>query len=134
MDRGSTGLGEGAKPPVLTRVPRPARGWSRAPHHRRRRALALVLLGLVLLVCALLVAGGGTDARTHAVAVRSPGGFFGQIQTLAGSGPASVGSAENAGIDRTLAYTPYVRLAGAQHRELALTFDDGPGPYTPEIT
>ncbi|MBV8430590.1 MAG: polysaccharide deacetylase family protein, partial [Solirubrobacterales bacterium] len=36
-------------------------------------------------------------------------------------------------IDRTLAYTPYVRLAGSQHREIALTFDDGPGPYTPEI-
>ena len=41
--------------------------------------------------------------------------------------------AENAAIDRTMAYTPYVRIAGAQHREIALTFDDGPGPYTPEI-
>ena len=36
-------------------------------------------------------------------------------------------------IDRTLAYTPYVRIAGAQHREIALTFDDGPGPYTPQV-
>jgi peptidoglycan/xylan/chitin deacetylase (PgdA/CDA1 family) len=42
-------------------------------------------------------------------------------------------AAENAAIDRTLAYTPYVRIAGAQHREIALTFDDGPGPYTPQI-
>jgi chitin deacetylase len=32
-----------------------------------------------------------------------------------------------------MAYTPYVRIAGRQHREIALTFDDGPGPYTPEI-
>jgi peptidoglycan/xylan/chitin deacetylase (PgdA/CDA1 family) len=26
-----------------------------------------------------------------------------------------------------------VRIAGSQHREVALTFDDGPGPYTPEV-
>jgi peptidoglycan/xylan/chitin deacetylase (PgdA/CDA1 family) len=26
-----------------------------------------------------------------------------------------------------------VRIAGSQHREIALTFDDGPGPYTPQI-
>jgi chitin deacetylase len=42
-------------------------------------------------------------------------------------------AAENAAIDRTLAYTPWVRIAGGQHREIALTFDDGPGPYTPNI-
>ena len=41
--------------------------------------------------------------------------------------------AENAAINRTLAYTPYVRIAGSQHREIALTFDDGPGPYTPQV-
>ena len=42
-------------------------------------------------------------------------------------------AAENAAIDRTLAYTPYVQYAGAQHREIALTFDDGPGPFTPQV-
>ena len=26
-----------------------------------------------------------------------------------------------------------MRIAGSQHREIALTFDDGPGPYTPQI-
>ena len=31
---------------------------------------------------------------------------------------------------RRSSYTPAVRMAGTQHRELALTFDDGPGPYT----
>ncbi len=45
----------------------------------------------------------------------------------------SSGGGPEAAIDRTLSYTPYVRLAGDQHRELALTFDDGPGPYTPAI-
>ena len=41
--------------------------------------------------------------------------------------------AENRAINRTLSYTPAVITAGAQHREVALTFDDGPGPYTPQF-
>lgn len=36
-------------------------------------------------------------------------------------------------IERTRRRVPIVRMAGAQHREIALTFDDGPGPYTPLI-
>lgn len=66
-----------------------------------------------------------------------PPGFFGRIRTLAGSGPGSFTAhekrVENDAINRTLAVTPYVRVAGAQHKEMALTFDDGPGPYTPQI-
>lgn len=65
------------------------------------------------------------------------GGFFATIRELAGGSAASLTArearAENAAINRTLAYTPYVRIAGAQHREIALTFDDGPGPYTPQV-
>lgn len=26
-----------------------------------------------------------------------------------------------------------MHVAGTQHREIALTFDDGPGPYTPRV-
>jgi peptidoglycan-N-acetylglucosamine deacetylase len=33
-------------------------------------------------------------------------------------------------VDRVLRATPYVSVAGRRHREIALTFDDGPGPYT----
>jgi peptidoglycan/xylan/chitin deacetylase (PgdA/CDA1 family) len=32
-----------------------------------------------------------------------------------------------------LTYTPFVKKAGGQKREIALTFDDGPGPYTPQV-
>src|SRR3954447_12647563 len=32
-----------------------------------------------------------------------------------------------------LARLPYVAVAGKRKREVALTFDDGPGPYTPEV-
>jgi peptidoglycan/xylan/chitin deacetylase (PgdA/CDA1 family) len=64
-------------------------------------------------------------------------GYAGGIKTFADGGPesfsASEQAAESAAIKRTLGYTPYVRIAGSQHREVALTFDDGPGPYTPAI-
>jgi peptidoglycan/xylan/chitin deacetylase (PgdA/CDA1 family) len=64
-------------------------------------------------------------------------GLFGRIQTLSGTGPKSFAgietAAENAAIDRTLAYTPGILVAGSQHREVALTFDDGPGPYTQQL-
>ena len=109
-----------------------------APHHRRRRAIAIVaLIAIALLVTFLIVlpAGGGTVARRTASEPR--GGFFAVVRELAGDGAGSLTArearAENAAINRTLAYTPYVRIAGAQHREIALTFDDGPGPYTPQV-
>jgi peptidoglycan/xylan/chitin deacetylase (PgdA/CDA1 family) len=77
--------------------------------------------------------GGATSQPTSS----GPGSFFARVQTLAGGGSGSFAgnelAAENAAIDRTLAYTPLVQMAGSQHREVALTFDDGPGPYTPQV-
>ncbi|MBV9685077.1 MAG: polysaccharide deacetylase family protein [Solirubrobacterales bacterium] len=32
-----------------------------------------------------------------------------------------------------LSYTSYVRVGTARRRDVALTFDDGPGPYTPKV-
>jgi peptidoglycan/xylan/chitin deacetylase (PgdA/CDA1 family) len=109
-----------------------------APHHRRRRALAIVsLIGLAVFGLALVVLGGGGGVAARSPAASARSGFFGQVRALAGTGAGSLAArervAENAAINRTLVYTPWVRIAGAQHREIALTFDDGPGPYTPEI-
>jgi peptidoglycan/xylan/chitin deacetylase (PgdA/CDA1 family) len=106
-----------------------------APHHRRRRVIAIIALIAIGLLAAVLLAGGGaTGQRT---ATESRGGFFAVIRKLALGGAGSLtdreARLENAAIDRTLAYTPYVRIAGRQNREIALTFDDGPGPYTPQI-
>jgi peptidoglycan/xylan/chitin deacetylase (PgdA/CDA1 family) len=107
------------------------------PHHRRRRFVALlVLVGLVVLIGVMLGSGGSsaTVVRTSAQAKPS---YFTRLEILAGTGNGSFlgaeKAAENAAIDKTLSYTPYVQVAGAQHRELALTFDDGPGPYTPQF-
>ncbi len=119
------------------RVPYGARPGRRsvAAHHRRRRAFAgVALLALILIAIVSMQGGGGGPARPAAYAVQ---GFFGRINALGGVGPDSFTSVERVersdAIDRTLAYTPYIRVAGSQHRELALTFDDGPGPYTPAI-
>jgi peptidoglycan-N-acetylglucosamine deacetylase len=111
------------------------RRLSTAPHHRRRRAVAVLSMGCVVVAAialGLLLLGGRNRASRQARAGssshrRAPVG----LEAL--SPAAHEAAAENAAIDRTLAYTPYVRIAGAQHREIALTFDDGPGPYTPAI-
>jgi len=112
------------------------RKLSMAPHHRRRRAIALLSLAgtvIVAVVVVLVLAGGGA----HRAADVAHGGSSAKARSLvraASLSPAArQAEAENTAINRTLAYTPFVRIAGAQHREIALTFDDGPGPYTPEI-
>jgi peptidoglycan-N-acetylglucosamine deacetylase len=136
MER-SAGFSNPPGEPAIFQPARQARRRSMAPHHRRRRWLAAItLIALALMAILFLAAGGG---RVHAPSAASPArdGFFDRIRELAASAAGSLAAreiaAENAAINRTLAYTPYVRIAGSQHREIALTFDDGPGPYTPQI-
>jgi peptidoglycan-N-acetylglucosamine deacetylase len=108
------------------------------PHHRRRRLVALLVLAVLVLLIGIALGSGGssTPPVAHASAHVSTG-YFARIETLAGTGTGSFiaaeKTAENNAINKTLAYTPYIRIAGAQHKELALTFDDGPGPYTPQF-
>jgi peptidoglycan/xylan/chitin deacetylase (PgdA/CDA1 family) len=136
MDDGSSALRHKTRLPPLAGPPRGAGRGPVLPHHRRRRLMALGLLAACALIVGAVVGAGGGTAKVHRVA-QAPTGYFNRIHTLAGNGSGSLAaaeeSAENAAIDRTLAYTPYVRIAGSQHREIALTFDDGPGPYTPQI-
>jgi peptidoglycan/xylan/chitin deacetylase (PgdA/CDA1 family) len=40
---------------------------------------------------------------------------------------------QTAAVSSVLAYTPFVKLGSGRVREVALTFDDGPGPYTPQV-
>jgi peptidoglycan-N-acetylglucosamine deacetylase len=108
---------------------------------RRRRAGALAAIALlaVMSLVAGIAVGSSDGSRTAppARASQAPTGFFARIHALAGNGRGSFEArelaAENAAINRTLAYTPYVRIAGSEKREIALTFDDGPGPYTPGV-
>ncbi len=101
---------------------------SRGARFRRRRLVAALVFALVViaLVVALVGAhhGGVSSASTRARAAH------------ASSPPEPALDAAERGqkaIDSTLAYTPFVRAGGSGAREIALTFDDGPGPYTPEV-
>jgi peptidoglycan/xylan/chitin deacetylase (PgdA/CDA1 family) len=50
---------------------------------------------------------------------------------VAPAGPAKASEADqNKVVPAVLAYTPFVREGGGHGRDIALTFDDGPGPYT----
>lgn len=40
---------------------------------------------------------------------------------------------ENRAVGDVLSYTPFISRGSSRKREIALTFDDGPGPYTDEI-
>jgi peptidoglycan/xylan/chitin deacetylase (PgdA/CDA1 family) len=107
------------------------------PRHQRRRLTALALVAAIALVIGVAAGAHGNSTGHQRTARAIANGYFGRIRILAGTGPGSLAadqkSLESAAIDKTLAYTPYVRIAGSQHRELALTFDDGPGPYTPTV-
>ena len=108
-----------------------------APHHRRRRAAALAVLAALALIVGVIAGASSGGGSAHVAKVAGTSGYLRRISTLAGNGAGSFAvaqrAAENAAITHTLSYTPYVRVAGTQHKEIALTFDDGPGPYTPQI-
>lgn len=116
----------------------PSRPTQTQLRHRRRRAGALaVLAGLALLLG--LIAGAGDDGsatpdiRSEATKI----GWYGNLRMLAGNGRRSLDfeqrAQESRAIDRTLARTPFVRKGGDQHKLIALTFDDGPGPSTGKL-
>jgi peptidoglycan-N-acetylglucosamine deacetylase len=118
--------GPAAAPPLST-VGNPPR---RAIVRRRRAALAigsLLLVGLAGAIAALLTGSHGTTAAasTHA-ALRARTRVPAPV-------PGSEGDRLAASVDSVLAYTPFVRMGSQRVREVALTFDDGPGPYTPAI-
>jgi peptidoglycan-N-acetylglucosamine deacetylase len=98
---------------------------------RRRRAIAgIALLALIaLLLTAINSHSGGThrakpDPVTHHAAV---------AQVTPAEQEALTHRAEEKAIDSVLAYTPAVVSGGIKGNELALTFDDGPGPYTQQL-
>jgi peptidoglycan/xylan/chitin deacetylase (PgdA/CDA1 family) len=89
------------------------------------------VLAVVLLVASIGVGGGGGSAhrRLRAHAARPSPERMHAIADAARRRKA----AEDRAIDRVLAYTPFVTSGGGRRREVALTFDDGPGPYTPGV-
>ncbi len=98
-------------------------------YRRRRTVAAIVLVAFVALaVAALSSHGGGSDAATKAAV-----SHHAVAKQTAAETRALTGQAEERAVDHVLSYTPAIRTGGAKGNEVALTFDDGPGPYTPQL-
>ena len=100
---------------------------------RRRRAGALLTAALTLLAVVLLAASGGganrgQQAKSSRAAHRSE-----TARSRRASAARALLDRQNAAIDRLLARQPFISAGGSEQREIALTFDDGPGPYTPRL-
>jgi len=121
-----------------TRKPKPptppsslgAAAPSRSARVRRRRlgaALGFAALVFVLVVALSSSHHGGT---TSSASTRS--GAPGKAAPVVPTAADAIKNGDKA-VDSVLAYTSFVKEAGTQGRDVALTFDDGPGPYTPEV-
>jgi peptidoglycan/xylan/chitin deacetylase (PgdA/CDA1 family) len=83
----------------------------------------------------LMGAGSRPASATHGTS-RPVGHGAGHHAT--GARPASVLREERQArlaraVGHVLSYSPFVARGGDERREIALTFDDGPGPYTPKV-
>jgi peptidoglycan-N-acetylglucosamine deacetylase len=94
---------------------------------RRRRAAAAV--GLIALAALIVASLPGSHHTRSATAAAPP-----TARRLAPpKRPSDPENDQNAAVSAVLAYTPFVKAGGDRGRDIALTFDDGPGPYTPEV-
>jgi peptidoglycan/xylan/chitin deacetylase (PgdA/CDA1 family) len=117
------------------RPPRPggaARGPLQPVHPRtvqvRRRRFGAAVVAIALLVL-LVVVLSGSHARTTASGSGSGRG----VARAQSRTPTDPEQDERTAVASVLAYTPYLRAGSGRSHDVALTFDDGPGPYTPGV-
>jgi peptidoglycan/xylan/chitin deacetylase (PgdA/CDA1 family) len=73
--------------------------------------------------------GGGSNTEPPRTSAPSAQAFAAGAAAGLDAGQVS----EQDAVGRVLAYTPVISRGGGAHREIALTFDDGPGKYTPAV-
>jgi peptidoglycan-N-acetylglucosamine deacetylase len=113
-------------------APAPAHAHTTAFRRRRIGAgLALVLILAVLI--GVLGRGGGHSAARSSSGAHAAAHGAAATPLSAAQQEALADQSENRAIDRVLAYTPAITHGGAKGNEVALTFDDGPGPYTERL-
>jgi peptidoglycan-N-acetylglucosamine deacetylase len=133
---GARSRGSGPTPPpppapTAAPLPAPARESPRARLTRFRRRRAAFFLGLVAAIALLVAALSGSGQRR--VTPASAQAELARAHRLPARTVSEPENDQSGAVSSVLAYTPFVREGGTRSREVALTFDDGPGPYTPEV-
>jgi hypothetical protein len=105
------------------------RALRRRSLHRRRIAGGLALLVVAAVALLLTQAGGSSHLRSGQPVARRPP----PVRHRRGAPRRARPAGPDRGVDRVLAYTSYLSVGAGRHRDVALTFDDGPGPYTPQV-
>jgi len=105
---------------------------SESVHQRRRRiAGASALAFAAVLVWAISTVGNSDPAASTAPSFTARLVKAGGTQS--GSLMANRLQDEREAVSKTLATTPYIVKGGGEARDVALTFDDGPSEFTPQI-
>jgi peptidoglycan-N-acetylglucosamine deacetylase len=129
-------------PPLTPYSPGAVQARQAATRRRRARRRAGAAVAAVLLIAAAVavllthVSGRGVAARAgrrleasnQPEPPRRP-----SAPTVRANAARELLVHENEAIDRLLQRQPFITAGGTQRREIALTFDDGPGPYTPRL-
>jgi peptidoglycan/xylan/chitin deacetylase (PgdA/CDA1 family) len=125
--------GQGAPPDPPPELPTEHSEARRRILRRRRAAAGVALVVVIALLIAALSAGGGHGAGRSQADVHA-GARHAAVAPLSAAQQAALADRqENNAIDRVLAYTPAITHGGDKGNEVALTFDDGPGPYTERL-
>jgi peptidoglycan-N-acetylglucosamine deacetylase len=88
----------------------------------------LVILAALALILAVVALPGSHHARA-ASTLATPL----NKQSARGRATNKPLESPDTAVKAVLAYTPFVKEGGDRGRDIALTFDDGPGPYTPGV-
>jgi peptidoglycan/xylan/chitin deacetylase (PgdA/CDA1 family) len=105
---------------------RAARRTALTRKHQRRRLTAVGTILVIVAIVLLALNRSGPTGRPPAPEASA------SVPAPRGEAARRLGAAD-AAIDRVLAYTSYVARGSRRRKEVALTFDDGPGPSTPAL-
>ncbi|MCW3018684.1 MAG: polysaccharide deacetylase, partial [Solirubrobacterales bacterium] len=99
---------------------------------RRRRIAAAAVLAAVLLAL-VAVAPGSLSRGSHPPRPASSANTGPGVHAAKAHAHRALEEDPSVAVKAVLAYTPFVKAGGDRGRDVALTFDDGPGPYTPAV-
>lgn len=112
----------------------PASGGPTPERVRIRRRRAVAAAGLIALLVALVVLVSAlASSPKRAKGPAGPPALAHRTVTAPVPTPAQLKAAEDQAVRSVLAFTPFVKEGGTRGHDIALTFDDGPGPYTPQV-